>query len=76
MRQLTLDFLSAYHPRYLCPACLAQLMIDNAANVRAMLVPTIAGLEYAIAACLNCAAVTRVVRFKPTTATGPLLTAP
>ena len=28
MRQLTLDFLSAYHPRYLCPACLAQLMID------------------------------------------------
>ena len=36
-----------------------------------MLVPTIAGLEYAIAEYSNCAAVTRVVRFKPTTATAP-----
>jgi len=71
MRQQTLNFLSAYHPRYLCPACLAQLMIDNAARVRSLLLPTIAGLEHAIAECLNCAAVTRVVRFKPTTATAP-----
>ena len=66
----------AYHPRYLCPGRLGQLMIDNTARIRSMLVPTIAGLEYAIAECLNCAAVTRVVRFKPTTATGSLLTAP
>jgi RNase P subunit RPR2 len=65
MRQQVLDFLSAYYPRFLCPPCLAKLMTEHEAMLRTMLVPTIAGLEYAVTECIGCGTVTRAMRFKP-----------
>jgi RNase P subunit RPR2 len=65
MRQQVLDFLSAYYPRFMCSPCLARLMIERETTMRTMLVPTIAGLEYAVTECMGCGAVTRAMRFKP-----------
>jgi len=64
MRERVLDFLSAYYPRYLCSLCLAKFMTEQEAHIRAVLVPTISGLEHLVTECMHCGAITRTMRFK------------
>ena len=49
-----LDFLSAYYPRFLCLGCVAKLMFESEAAVRAALAPATPQLQYANAECMNC----------------------
>jgi hypothetical protein len=57
-----IEFLSAYYPRYLCLPCLANLMSEPEADVRAAVVPSGLSLEYAMVECLNCTTLTRGIR--------------
>ena len=58
-----LEFLAAYYPDYLCRPCLAVLIEESEAEVRAALVPT-SGLEFRTAVCLYCNVSRGAVRFK------------
>lgn len=60
---LLLEVLGAYFPDYLCSPCLAVLIEEPEAEVRAALIPT-TGLEFATAVCLKCNVSKGAVRFQ------------
>jgi uncharacterized integral membrane protein len=64
LHQQLLDFLSAYHPRYLCPPCLATLLDEPEGDVWVLLTQATTSLQFATADCLNCRVRAHGVRFR------------